>query len=152
MYRPNFCAACGARIERARWRWWTSRRFCPNCEQRFRRGRIIRPLIAGLLFIALGFGAGRLTRPAPPPLIASSAQPTHAAAPTMPAHPAPTNPNTNAAPAPAYGLDGTANERPTDPNEILYGASKKPLTTYPKKLLRRVWVRRRIIICSFSIT
>ncbi|HYY42225.1 MAG TPA: hypothetical protein VE775_05790 [Pyrinomonadaceae bacterium] len=110
MYRPNFCAECGARIERTRWRWWTSRRFCPTCARQFRRARITRPLSASLLLLALGFGTGRALRPAPPPLVvASGAQPASVqlanAVATQTAH--------------AYGADGTAAERPTDPDEIV---------------------------------
>ena len=52
----------------------------------------------------------------PPLIVANNAQTEHA--PTTTAHTAP-NANTNAQPAPAYGLDGTAEERPTDPNEII---------------------------------
>jgi hypothetical protein len=121
MYRPNFCADCGARIERARWRWWTSRRFCPNCEKQFRRGRVLRPLIACLLLLGLGFGAGRAFRPTPPPLIvASGALPTAPALPTeaVAAHTAAPSAGGAQAASP-YGPDGTANERPTDPNEIV---------------------------------
>ena len=81
MYQPNFCAECGARIERVHWHWRTSRCFCPNCAKRFRRGRIIRPLAACLLLFALGYGAGRAMRPAPPPLVASDVQVTHASPP-----------------------------------------------------------------------
>lgn len=33
MYRPNFCAECGERVERERWRWWTSEKFCGVCEK-----------------------------------------------------------------------------------------------------------------------
>jgi hypothetical protein len=110
MYRPNFCAECGARIERVRWHWWTSRRFCPNCERQFRRTRITQPLFVCLLLLGLGFGAGRALRPAPPPLVvANGTQP----APVLLADAVATHA------APAYGPDGTAAERPTDPNEIV---------------------------------
>ena len=118
MYKPNFCAECGTRIERVRWSLWTSRRFCPTCAKRFRRGRIIRPLAVGLLIFAFGYGAGRAMRTAPPPLVVASDAQTGHAPPTTAAHSAP-NGNTNAPPAPAYGLDGTTSERPTDPNEII---------------------------------
>ena len=112
MYRPNFCAECGARIERTRWRWWTSRRFCPNCAQQFRRGRITQTLAACLLLVGLGFGAGRAMRPAPPPLIiAGGTQP--APVPLAGVADGP------AQPAPAYGPDGTPAERPTDPEELV---------------------------------
>jgi hypothetical protein len=119
MYRPNFCAACGARIERAHWRWWTSRCFCPKCAPRFRRGRISRTLFALLLLCGLSFSAGRMTRRASPPLVVSSAQLTQTVTPTAPAHLAPTGARANSQPTSAYGLDGTTNERPTDPNEIV---------------------------------
>jgi hypothetical protein len=117
MYKPNFCVECGTRIERVRWHWRTSRRFCPVCAKRFRRGRIVRPLVACLLIFAIGYGAGRLRRPAPPPLLIASNAPT-AQAPTTVAHAAP-NADPNAQAPRAYGLDGTTGERPTDPNEII---------------------------------
>ena len=68
MYRPNFCADCGERVVRARWRVWSSRRFCPDCERRHGRAWA-RPLVALCLFTCAGFAAGRLMRPAPPPLV-----------------------------------------------------------------------------------
>ncbi|MBD0325234.1 MAG: hypothetical protein ICV68_02320 [Pyrinomonadaceae bacterium] len=37
MYKPIFCADCGERIERDKWRLWTSRRFCEICEKRLHR-------------------------------------------------------------------------------------------------------------------
>jgi hypothetical protein len=68
LYRPNFCADCGERVVRARWRAWSSRRFCPACERRHGRAWP-RPLAALCLFTCAGFAAGRLMRPAPPPLV-----------------------------------------------------------------------------------
>jgi hypothetical protein len=67
LYRPNFCAECGERVLRERWRAWTSRRFCPACEKRFRRGRLA-PVVAACALVGAGFAAGHLMRPAPPPL------------------------------------------------------------------------------------
>lgn len=67
MYKPNFCAECGERVLRERWRVWTSRRFCPSCEKRFRRGWLA-PLVACCALAGAGFATGRLMRPAPPPL------------------------------------------------------------------------------------
>lgn len=123
MYKPNFCAECGARIERARWRWWTSRRFCPHCAQRFRRGRIMRPLLAGLLLCGLGFSAGRALRPAPPPLVVANgallAPAPRDAEPIAAAHTATTAVNGAPPALVVYGPDGATNERPTDPNEII---------------------------------
>ncbi|MFN2482795.1 MAG: hypothetical protein ABR554_15165 [Pyrinomonadaceae bacterium] len=67
MYKPNFCAECGERVLRGRWRAWTSRRFCPACEKRFRRGWLA-PLLAACALVCTGIAFGRLMRPAPPPL------------------------------------------------------------------------------------
>jgi hypothetical protein len=41
MYRPKFCAECGAKVVRLRWRPWTSRRFCDACAPRFLRTQLI---------------------------------------------------------------------------------------------------------------
>ena len=119
-YKPNFCAECGERIERLRWRVWTSRRFCPNCEKRFRRGRIVRPLVACLLLIAFGFSVGRALKPAPPPLIISGNLPV-ALAPGTDASTTRSVTTTGGVQSAhtTYGRDGTANERPTDPDEII---------------------------------
>ena len=32
LFRPTYCCGCGDKIERAQWRFWTSRRFCELCE------------------------------------------------------------------------------------------------------------------------
>ncbi len=32
LFRPTYCCNCGDKIERAQWRFWTSRRFCELCE------------------------------------------------------------------------------------------------------------------------
>ncbi len=140
MYQPNFCAECGARIERARWRWWTSRRFCPNCALRFRRSRIARPLLAGLLLCGLSFSAGRALRPAPPPLLVSANGTLLAPAPRsteiVTAHTTTASSNSPVPPLVVYGPDGTANERPTDPNEIisLCGARTKKGTPCQRRV------------------
>lgn len=67
MYKPNFCAECGERVLRERWRVWTSERFCPLCEKRLRRG-FVAPLLVICALVGAGFVCGRLMRPAPPPL------------------------------------------------------------------------------------
>jgi hypothetical protein len=67
LYKPNFCAECGERVLRERWRAWTSRRFCRACERRFRRGWLA-PFVACCALVGAGFAFGRLLRPAPPPL------------------------------------------------------------------------------------
>jgi hypothetical protein len=40
MYRPKFCAECGEKIIRLRWRVWTSRMFCDDCAPRFIRDQL----------------------------------------------------------------------------------------------------------------
>lgn len=127
MYRPNFCAECGEKITRTRWRFYTSRSFCPNCEGRFRKARLLLPLIAAIALFSIGLAAGRATRQPQPPLVVQRGE--------LPTAPALTNPSkssdagedeagTDASssatkPEPKYGPDGTATERPTDPNEIV---------------------------------
>ena len=126
MYRPNFCAECGTRVERARWRPWTSRRFCPLCAGHFQRRQLLLSAIIGVALFSLGLAAGRFHRPSPPPLIVERSQPSSAPLATTPkagtqSTDGPTG--ADAAPAPerepGYGPDGTANERPTDPNETV---------------------------------
>lgn len=130
MYKPNFCAECGARVERARWRVWTSRKFCRDCARRFRRSRIFSTVIAGAALFSLGLVCGRFQRATPPPLIVERATELPAAplpltaskdAATSPDAENGTEPTAAAAPQPepVYGPDGTATERPTDPNEIV---------------------------------
>lgn len=126
MYRPNFCAECGTRVERARWHFWSSRRFCPSCAGRLQRKQILSTALILVAFFSFGLVAGRFRRPAPPPLIVERGQ--------SPSTPAPaaakagtesTDSGTGAdaaqAPSPGhgYGPDGTANERPTDPGETV---------------------------------
>ena len=121
MYKPNFCAECGARVERTRWRWWTSRRFCPVCARLFRRARVTRPILLCALLVGLGFSVGRTLRPAPPPLVIERGAyitPAPIAQGATSAHGARSSAD-GAQPMPAYGPDGTTAERPTDPNEVV---------------------------------
>lgn len=119
MYRPNFCAECGGRVARLRWRVWTSRRFCEGCDKRFRRGRVVRPLVACAALVGVGFAVGRAMRPAPPPLVIErSALPSTARASQLPAAGKEAE-ATKDSRAHAYGADGTETERPTDPSEIV---------------------------------
>ena len=126
MYRPNFCADCGERVLRERWRAWTSRRFCPACERRHGRAWL-RPLAAGCLVAFAAFGAGRLSRPAPPPLTIEHRE---LPLPALLARQSRADGGTAATPGGAppppqsqdptrNGPDGTALERPTDPLEIV---------------------------------
>jgi hypothetical protein len=69
MYRPNFCAECGAKLLRLRWYFWTSRKFCNGCARRLRKARLTSALLVAALLVSAGYVAGRVRRPAPPPLI-----------------------------------------------------------------------------------
>jgi hypothetical protein len=69
MYKPNFCAECGAKLLRLRWHLWTSRKFCNDCARRLRKVRLTHVLLVSLGLLAAGFVAGRARRPVPPPLI-----------------------------------------------------------------------------------
>ena len=69
MYRPNFCAECGAKVLRLRWHLWTSRRFCPDCARRLRRTRVLPAFFTSLALVAAGYVAGRARRPTPSPLV-----------------------------------------------------------------------------------
>ena len=69
MYTPNFCSECGTKLLRLRWHLWTSRRFCNDCARRLRKARLIPALLTTLALMGAGYVAGRVRRPAPPPLI-----------------------------------------------------------------------------------
>lgn len=65
-FRPNFCANCGEKIERADWGLLTSRRFCPVCESEFKGQDLIpRAVVAGGLLIGI-FGIGGYLRSGTP--------------------------------------------------------------------------------------
>ena len=156
MYRPSFCCECGERVARASWRAWTSRRFCPSCERRFRRGRFLTPLALSAALVGAGFLLGRSGRPAPPPLAVERGTLNLAPPPAADAqHRADdrgrrggATPNEGATPKPelVYGPDGTANERPTDPNEVVYicGARTKKGTPCQRRVRGpfRCWQHR----------
>lgn len=148
MYKPNFCAECGERVERERWRVWSSRRFCQLCEARFGRTRFVAPLLASIALASAGFVAGRLVRPATNvPLIVERG----GAAPTPLASKETTRrdggqPQTAPTTEPRYGPDGTASERPTDPDEVIYicGARTKKGTPCQRRVrgTGRCWQHR----------
>jgi hypothetical protein len=69
LYRPNFCAECGDRIVRLKWRVWTSRSFCDSCATRFRTQCLKIPLITATVLLVIGFIFGRAGRPKAPPLV-----------------------------------------------------------------------------------
>lgn len=53
LFRPNFCANCGTKIERPEWRIWTSRRFCQVCETQF-KGQDLIPRVVVVLGVLTG--------------------------------------------------------------------------------------------------
>jgi hypothetical protein len=139
LYRPNFCCECGEPAVRPRRRLWTSRRFCRACAPRFRRaGLRAWLLLASALFLP-GFLLGRLSRPPSPPLVLERGPQTAA-----PLQPAPAK----AQPQPAYGPDGTADERPTEPEEVVYvcGARTKKGTPCQRRVRGpgRCWQHKRL--------
>ena len=131
MYKPNFCSDCGERVERSRWHLWTNRRFCSDCAPRFRKPQLLSTFVAGTALFCLGLVAGRVARPQAPPLIVERGQLPALNAPAMkekgPTSQAAAETNalveTNAGeankPEPSYGPDGSATERPTDPEEVV---------------------------------
>lgn len=130
MYKPSFCAECGEKITRARWRFWTSRRFCPDCEGRFRGARILVPIVAAAALFSTGLLMGRATRIQPPPLTVQRGDLPLAPQATLPAKgsdaadaeadaTADSSVSSASKPEPKYGPDGTATERPTDPQETV---------------------------------
>jgi hypothetical protein len=58
LYKPNFCAECGEKIERERWHFWSSRRFCDECEPVYRLNRLLPPALAAaaVFFGGIFFG------------------------------------------------------------------------------------------------
>ena len=166
MYKPNFCAECGARILRARWRMWTSRRFCKACEPRFRRRQLLATLFAALTLFAIGLATGRALRPAPPPLIVQRGEltpvplvtaPTAELSSTAPENQAAKNDAVDSSsaatqPEPEYGADGTATERPTDPNETISICGARTQKGTPcKRRVRgtgRCWQHRAMLTIS----
>jgi hypothetical protein len=74
MYQPKFCAECGEKIIRLRWRVWTSRRFCAGCSPRFLREQSIRIATAGIAVLLAGIVIGHATRRVPPPVVTQRSQ------------------------------------------------------------------------------
>lgn len=131
MYRPNFCAECGERVARARWRWWTSRRFCGSCERRFRRKRIVASLLLWAALFGVGFVLGRRAGTRTPPILVverGGANVGHVPGPAAAAtggaqQGGEADSNAGRASGSAaetrYGPDGTSGERPTDSAEVV---------------------------------
>lgn len=58
LFRPNFCANCGEKIERADWGLLVSRRFCAVCEAEFKGHDMIPRIVVGLGILTGIFGFG----------------------------------------------------------------------------------------------
>jgi hypothetical protein len=131
LYKPNFCCECGERVVRPRGR------FCRACAPRFRRAGLGRSLLLASLLFLPGFLFGRWLRPPSPPLVLERGTPG-----PLPLAPAPAT----SKPQPAYGPDGTASERPTDPAEAVYicGARTKKGTPCQRRVRgpERCWQHR----------
>jgi len=140
VYRPNFCAECGERVVRARWRIWTSRRFCAACAARFGRRRFAATLALSAALAGSGFLLGRAGRPAPPPLVVERG------ALNLAPVPAAAEARGGPKPEPRYGPDGTGGERPTEPGEVISicGARTKKGTPCQRRVrgVGRCWQHR----------
>ena len=68
-YRPNFCAECGEKIVRLRWRIWTSRRFCDKCFRRFGKTHWSQRACVTIFLVCFGILIGRGCRRERPPLV-----------------------------------------------------------------------------------
>jgi hypothetical protein len=74
LYKPNFCAECGEKIEREAWHFWTSRRFCDNCEPVFRTVRLLPPGLAALVLFCGGLFFGQMGQGAAKPVLLAAEQ------------------------------------------------------------------------------
>ena len=69
LHRPNFCAECGAKILRLRWRVWTNRKFCDSCARASRKQRWTSVgMLVSAIFV-VGLIVGHNLKTPPPPLI-----------------------------------------------------------------------------------
>ena len=126
MYRPNFCAECGAHIERARWRLWTSRKFCALCEKRFRKTIFTWLTLVSFALLGAGFLLGRAGRPAAPPLIVEQGKFAAMSVAANNSSPQASGNSTNnnsfltseSRPSP-FVANSALGETPTDPNETV---------------------------------
>jgi hypothetical protein len=129
-------------VVRARWRPWTSRRFCAPCARRLRRRRFAAPLALAAALAGAGFLLGRAGRPTtmPPPPVERGA---------LKLSPVPASggaaPEVRK-PAPRHGPDGSDAERPTEPDEVvsICGARTKKGTPCQRRVrgTGRCWQHR----------
>ncbi|HZG51182.1 MAG TPA: hypothetical protein VEZ40_03510, partial [Pyrinomonadaceae bacterium] len=114
--------------------------------KRFRRGRLLRPLVACVALLGVGFAVGRAMRPAPPPLVIERGAPNPPPRASQLSTAGAEKDATKSAPAPSYGADGTETERPTEAGEIVSvcGARTKKGTPCSRRVrgTGRCWQHR----------
>ena len=69
LHRPNFCAECGTKILRLRWRLWTNRKFCDSCAAKLRKQRWTEATAVIVIAFLAGFVIAYELKTPPPPLI-----------------------------------------------------------------------------------
>lgn len=81
LYQPTFCCNCGNKVDRTKWRPWTSGRFCENCETEFRKEEWL-PTVFLLLIALVGglYGFGSYLKTPEKPLALTSNRATNIAA------------------------------------------------------------------------
>jgi len=136
-YRPNFCAECGEKIIRLRWRVWTSRQFCDACSRRFRKERWLSALLVIVVLLFLGFITGRALKPEPASLIIQRG------ARAVPSAEGSADNLSGASTTNTELASGIANTRPVTPDEEVYicGARTKKGTPCSRRVhgLVRCW-------------
>ena len=104
------------------------------------------PFVACALLFGIGFICGRVLRPTPPPLLIERNQLSSSALSPKAGATDKASGATNDSSAHAYGADGTAVERPTDPAEIvsICGARTKRGTPCSRRVrgTGRCWQHR----------
>jgi len=68
-HRPNFCAECGTKILRLRWRLWTNRKFCDQCAAKLRKQRWLEETVVIMSIFLAGFSLATAFKTPAPPLI-----------------------------------------------------------------------------------
>ena len=65
LFRPNYCANCGDKVERSEWGLLTSRRFCAVCDSEFKGQDLIPKAVVAIGLLAGVVGVGAYMRSAP---------------------------------------------------------------------------------------
>ncbi len=76
-YKPKFCCECGVPVERANWKFFTSRRFCDLCETDYKLEDWIPRIIFGIAILFGIFGLGTFLQKTERPLNLASANSTN---------------------------------------------------------------------------